>query len=239
MYLKLGQRRCYSTKVQRRNYSNNLPEFKCEWHYDNSDESKIKILNDNKGKSGIYMWTNKVNNKRYIGSSVDLRRRILEYFNLARLIKAPSMIINKALIKGGYSKFSLTILEYCNRKSLMEREKYYFDLLNPEYNILKVPGSPSRGSGWKLSEETKEKIRLTALNKSEELKFKLSQSNRRGQKIEVTDLKLNKKTEYHAIKAAALDLGISRRYIENFIHLNQTEPVMDRYLFKKNRRTCT
>jgi hypothetical protein len=53
--LKLGQRRCYSTKVGRLNYSSNSPEFKYECHYDNADESKIKILSDNKGKSGIYM----------------------------------------------------------------------------------------------------------------------------------------------------------------------------------------
>lgn len=125
--LKLGQRRCYSTKVGRLNYSSNSPEFKYECHYDNADESKIKILSDNKGKSGIYMWTNKVNNKRYVGSSVDLRRRILEYFNLSRLMKESSMIINRALMKEGYSKFSLTILEYCDRKDLMQREKHYFN----------------------------------------------------------------------------------------------------------------
>jgi hypothetical protein len=29
----------------------------------------------------------------------------------------------------------------------MSREKYYFDVYSPEYNILKTPGSPDRGSG--------------------------------------------------------------------------------------------
>ena len=61
----------------------------------------------------------------------------------------------------------------------------------------------------------------------------MSQGSRVCQKIEVTDLELNKKTIYHAIRVAARELNISRRYIENFIHLNQTEPVMGRYLFKK------
>lgn len=58
---------------------------------------------------------------------MDLRRRILEYFNLSRLMKESSMIINRALMKEGYSKFSLTILEYCDRKDLMQREKHYFN----------------------------------------------------------------------------------------------------------------
>jgi len=46
-------------------------------YYSNADHSKLDILKDNKGKSGIYMWTNLMNNKSYIGSSVDLNRRFL------------------------------------------------------------------------------------------------------------------------------------------------------------------
>src|SRR5882757_6922002 len=92
------------------------------------------------------------------------------------------MTINRALLKHGYSKFSLEILEYCSLDELMVREKHYMDLLNPEYNILKEPGSPSRGSGWKKSEETN-------------AKFSVGQRTR--QKVEVTDLELNTTTEYH------------------------------------------
>jgi group I intron endonuclease len=45
------------------------------------------------------------------------------------------MYINRALLKDGYSSFSLYILEYCDEKDLIQREQYYFDLLKPEYNI--------------------------------------------------------------------------------------------------------
>lgn len=34
-----------------------------------ADKDKLGILNYIKGKSGIYMWTNKLNNKKYVGSS--------------------------------------------------------------------------------------------------------------------------------------------------------------------------
>jgi group I intron endonuclease len=57
------------------------------------------------------------------------------------------MPINKALLKHGYHNFSLTILEFCDISDLMVREKYYFGVYSPEYNILKDPGSPNRGSG--------------------------------------------------------------------------------------------
>jgi len=46
-------------------------------------------------------------------------------------------MIYKALLKYGYSKFSLEILEYCDPKDLTKREQYYLDLLKPNYNILK------------------------------------------------------------------------------------------------------
>ena len=49
----------------------------------------------------------------------------------------------------------------------------------------------------------------------------------------MTDLELNTVTEYHAIRAAAKALGIDKRYIENYVYLDQMEPVLGRYTFKK------
>jgi hypothetical protein len=72
------------------------------------------------------------------------------------------MPINVALLKYGYTNFTLTILEICDKDSLMSREKHFFEVYSPfpsnlkdvrgllrrgTYNILKTPGSPSRGSG--------------------------------------------------------------------------------------------
>ena len=88
-----------------------------------------------------------MNDKKYIGSSVALKRRVLEYYNVNRLLNEKSMPINIALLKYGYTNFSFTILELCDKDSLMSREKHFFELYSPEYNILKTPGSPSRGSG--------------------------------------------------------------------------------------------
>ena len=33
------------------------------------------------------------------------------------------------------------ILEYCDKSNLIIRELYYFNILNPEYNILKISDS--------------------------------------------------------------------------------------------------
>lgn len=52
------------------------------------------------------------------------------------VIKNQSMIY-RALLKNGYSKFRLDILEYCDPDLVLEREQYYLDTLKPEYNIKK------------------------------------------------------------------------------------------------------
>jgi hypothetical protein len=48
-------------------------------------------------RCGTPSETNNINGKKYIGSSVNLRRRIYEYFNINRILKEQSMPINLAL----------------------------------------------------------------------------------------------------------------------------------------------
>lgn len=149
------------------------------------------------------------------------------------------MPINVALLKYGYSNFSLTILEFCDIESLTTREKYYFDKFSPEYNILKTPGSPSQGSGRIFSKDHKEKIRIGSAKRSQAPKWVANQSlsQSKGILLEVTDLKTNKILTYHAIRAAARDLGLDKRYIENYINLKQENPVLGRYIFKLSSST--
>lgn len=134
--------------------------------YSDLKAEKALILTENKGKSGVYMWTNKVNGKIYVGSSVDLSKRLRNYFNISYLSDFKDiMIIYKALLAHGFDNFKLEILEYCNSSQLIEREQYYIDILKPEYNILKVAGS---SLGVKRSIETIAKIRAGALSRTEE-----------------------------------------------------------------------
>jgi hypothetical protein len=204
--------------------------------FSDADKDKRDILKYIKGKSGIYMWTNKLNNKKYVGSSIDLKRRLLEYYNVNRMLNEKSMAINVALLKHGYTNFSLTILEFCEKDSLMSREKHFFEIHSPEYNLLKTPISPSRGSGWTHSEATIENMRIAASKtfKSPEFLTKLSKGQPSGIEVEVTDLETNSISTYHAIKAAARALDIDKRYIEHYIYYKQDKPVLARYTFKLN-----
>jgi len=145
------------------------------------------------------------------------------------------MPIHSALLKHGYHNFSLTILEFCDISSLVSREKHFFDVYSPEYNILKTPGSPNRGSGWKHSEATIESMRIATKKRMESPEYlaKISASQSSGIKVEVTDVETNTGfSTYHAIQAAARALGIDKRYIEHYIYLSQDKPVLGKYTFK-------
>jgi len=119
--------------------------------YDNSLTEKAQILKDNQGRAAIYRWVNKDNGKTYIGSTVNLSVRLYKYYSLKHIgeIKTP---IHNALLKYGFDKFKLEILEYCQEgKNPIHREQYYFSKLKPEYNILEEAGS---SLGFKHREET-------------------------------------------------------------------------------------
>ena len=165
------------------NNKNNL-DLSPEKIYEDVYNSRSDILKENKGKSGIYMWTNKLTGDVYIGQSFDISKRLKNYLNLSYLRSKDTFIISRALIKYGYSNFSLTILEYCDKSDLSVREQYYFDKLNPQYNILKTAAS---SKGYIHLEDTKikiskalkgvysgEKSALFGRNHSEETRQKMS-----------------------------------------------------------------
>jgi group I intron endonuclease len=132
--------------------------------YDNAEELKSQILLENKNKSGIYKWENKISGDFYIGSAVDLNKRMSEYYRKS-YITHPSRgksIICYALVKYDYNNFSLSILEYCDKDKVITREQYYLDLLNPSYNILKYAYS---SDGYKYTLEAIQKISLAKKGK--------------------------------------------------------------------------
>ena len=182
------------------------------------------------------MWTNLINNKRYIGSSQNLRKRLSEYFNTNYLIKDNCMQICRALKKHDYSNFSLTILEYCSPDKCLIREGYYLTLLNPEYNISKDPSAPM--SGRTHSDATKQIISDAKKGENHpnygKPKYEGSGTGRPSQAIEVFDNKNNTTTYYDSMIAAAIALNLpSYRAISDYFRKNQKKPYKGQYTFKK------
>jgi group I intron endonuclease len=215
--------------------------------YSNAGLQKKLIKQENKAKAGIYRWVNLINGKQYIGSSLNLSKRLSDYFsalaskNMETKLKRSKSAIYSALIKHGCYNFSLEILEYCSVENLIQREQFYIDSFEPSYNICKTAGSTL---GRICSEETRAKISATNLGKtrSEESRAnmkdaKMGNSNSKNQpnaqQILVTDLELNTKTIYKSIHEASRALNIAQPSISKYFTRNQIKPYKKRYVFTK------
>nr|YP_009722237.1 hypothetical protein [Morchella importuna]QGN66639.1 hypothetical protein [Morchella importuna] len=112
--------------------------------YENPDVQQDQIYFENKGKAGIYRWTNKLNGKIYIGSSVDLSTRFRFYYSeqsMENNIKNNKSAIYSSILKNGILNFKLEILVYCEPEECIELEQDWIDLLKADYNILRIAGS--------------------------------------------------------------------------------------------------
>lgn len=188
--------------------------------YANADTDKVKIINDNRGLSCVYRWINKVNGKLYIGSSMDLSVRMYKYYSLAYLAQS-NRAIDRALLKYGFSQFSLEILEYCDKDTVIQREQYYIDTLNPEYNIVKKAGSTL---GYKHTTESLERMRNFVLSaetieKKIEAVSKASAANRIP--IIVQNINTKESIEYSSMAEGGEALGVHKNTISNAIKNNR------------------
>jgi group I intron endonuclease len=111
-------------------------------------------------KSGIYKITNLVNGKIYVGSSVNVYNRMHTHFAKLKREVHSNKHLQASYLKYGRKAFSFTVLEYCD--NFTEREQYFIDTLNPEYNHRLVA---QNNLGLKVSEETKKKISITLTDK--------------------------------------------------------------------------
>lgn len=106
-------------------------------------------------KSGIYVITNSINGKIYIGSSVNITERWYRHKRLLRRGIHHNKHLQSSWNKYGESEFVFKIIEECEIDNLTLREQHFLDILKPQYNICPTAGS---SLGWKHSEETKKHL---------------------------------------------------------------------------------
>lgn len=107
--------------------------------------------------SGIYQIRNRVNGKQYIGSAVNLKDRWAVHLSELRHNAHHNSHLQRAFKKYGVESFVFSILQCVEPESLIVREQYFLDTLQPEYNIARIAGrSPMLGRHH--TAETKRKI---------------------------------------------------------------------------------
>lgn len=85
---------------------------------------------------GIYKITNLINNKVYIGQSIDIKQRWYNHLHHHQHLK--DLPLYRAFKKYGITNFTFNIIEECNVQDLDEREKYwiqYYNSYNNGYNM--------------------------------------------------------------------------------------------------------
>lgn len=159
--------------------------------------------------AAIYKILNFKTNQCYIGSAVFPDKRWKEHQKFLKANKHHSRHLQNAWNKYSSWFFKFEIVEVVeNINKLIEREQFWIDNLNPEYNIRKIANSQL---GLKRTDEARLNMRLSRLGKkhSEETKIKIGlaakgNKSRTGQKL--TDdqkriLRLGKKRSRTEINA--------------------------------------
>lgn len=172
---------------------------------------------------GVYKITNTINNKSYIGSSVDVYQRGCMYRHLYKRKKLHNKHLQASIQKYGYDNFIFELLHKCENNisvfELHQLEQFYINKFNPEYNKRTIVDTNHLISH---SQETKDKI-----SKS------LKKSFKNGSKV------INR-IQSHNIKVSLFDL--EGNHIQDFLglsycaeYLNCTQTSVG-YAIKSRRR---
>lgn len=133
---------------------------------------------------GIYLITNKINGKKYVGMSNKISRRFCEHKSRSSIANKTT-ILYKAFRKYSICNFSFEILEIVESVDLLEEaEIRWISKLKPEYNMNK---GGKGNKGYSLSEEMKMILSIAGKlqweSKSDYQKDALIKNNLKGPKI--------------------------------------------------------
>lgn len=162
-----------------------------------------------RGKSGIYVWINTVNNKIYIGSSTCLWRRFKYYINAFRKKDGHNMHLTNSVYKYGIDSIKFGIIEILNndRTVLKIKEQDLLDNICPFDEIgFNVSKSAFRPLNCEISKEGRQRIRERHTGENSEMS-KLKNSDVLTIKWRIA--------EGATLKSLSLQFGVSITVISN------------------------
>lgn len=120
-----------------------LPNNNFVLYFENVKQDKKNIYEKLRNKSGVYLFINNITKDLYVGSSINLTKRMTSHFYYANYSKETKVVVTRAFRKYNLENFSLAILELCDPdlKTCLISEQKWIDHYNPKYNTLKVAGT--------------------------------------------------------------------------------------------------
>jgi len=103
--------------------------------------------NDDLKFSGIYLITNMINGKMYVGQSKNIYNRFKSHKASAFSENVKRhYLLYRSIRKYGLENFRFEVLEECKPELLLEREQYWYNMLKPEYNLMYPRETPSENN---------------------------------------------------------------------------------------------
>lgn len=163
---------------------------------ENPTQSELRTL-----KNIIYLITNKINNKNYVGKT---RRRFSDRYTSCKWWKySHSTYLKNAAYKHGIDKFQITILEYeiTDIKTLLEKEAYYIE----KYNCLYPHGYNF------IKDSYKERIFTN------ELKMRIAISSAKGQTFTIKEISTNEIKTFKTKKEIKEKYKIKKQNLQDLL----------------------
>lgn len=107
---------------------------------------------------GIYHIINKVNDKRYIGSTVNLSQRKNQHFYKLERNVHTNRYLQAAYNKYGEDSFEFRVIEYVSIDNLTKAEQYWVDYYQTSGLLYNLRKDVTNNAGVKKTEEQKKKI---------------------------------------------------------------------------------
>jgi group I intron endonuclease len=124
---------------------------------------------------GVYKIYNIITGDFYIGSTKNLKKRFYSHRNSLRRGMHQNKHLQYSYNKYGAENFYYEILLWCDIKDILLWEQKIIDIQKPTFNKLFIAGSPL---GFKMSEETKQKMSLAHKGKNFTTEFQREVSSR-------------------------------------------------------------
>ena len=134
--------------------------------------------------SGVYGIFSKIDDRVYIGSTINFNRREIDHFNKLKLNIHGNKFLQNFVNKYGIENVEFRILAKCPSEYCIKLEQFFLDNFDNKFNIRLIAES---NFGLKASEETKQKMSKVRKGKAvrgygftvtEETKSKMSEAGK-------------------------------------------------------------
>ncbi len=125
-------------KQYRETHLDYFKQYNKEYRIKNGDKVK-SVINKlrNAIPAGVYMIKNQITGECYVGQSTKPYQRRIQHFSIHANPNTKYTVkkLQSAMKQYGPDSFVFGIIEHCEPEQLLERERYYINQLNPEYNL--------------------------------------------------------------------------------------------------------